>query len=64
MPQMIRIDAMSIFNYLTIVRLFDVNSVLTNNMSDFWIKLSGLFAIGIVTTVAGCIYFEKKDLPL
>lgn len=64
MPSTIRIDAMNIFNYVTIVRLFDVNAILANDISTYFLKLIALFVIGIATTAGGCIYFEKKDLPL
>lgn len=64
MPSVIRIEAMNYFNYVTIVRLFDVNAVLTNDMLTYGLKLIALFGIGAATTIGGCIYFEKKDLPL
>lgn len=64
MPSTIRIEAMDIFNYVTIVRLFDVNAILAENYSMYWYKLIALFVIGIATTIAGSIYFERKDLPL
>ena len=64
MPSVIRIEAMNYFNYVTIVRLFDVNAVLQNDMLTYGLKLIALFGIGAATTLGGCIYFEKKDLPL
>ena len=63
MPLALRIDSMNFFNYLTIIRLFDVQSILEGT-TTFYYLLIPLLAISVVTYVVGCVVFTKKDLPL
>lgn len=63
MPLALRIDSMNFFNYLTIIRLFDVQAVMDNNII-FYYKLFGLILIALITYIASFIIFKKKDLPL
>ncbi len=63
-PTTLRIDAMNIFNYCTIIRLFDASAVITQDYVTYWWKLSILFVIAIATSVVGIKVFEKKNLPL
>ena len=64
MPATIRIDAMNSFNYMTVIRLFDIQAVIDNNLSQYWWKLSILFIVGAITSISGALVFDKKDLPL
>ena len=61
-PEAIRIEAMNLFNYTTIITLFDANAVLEGN-SYIW-GLLILLSIAIVTYTIGIFKFDKKDLPL
>ena len=63
MPLALRIDSMNFFNFLTIIRLFDVQSIL-DGTTTFYYLLIPLIAISVVTYVVGCVVFTKKDLPL
>ena len=63
MPLALRIDSMNFFNYLTIIRLFDVQSILDETNTFFYLLIP-LLAISVVTYLIGCIVFTKKDLPL
>lgn len=63
MPLALRIDAMNIFNYVTIVRLFDVQAILDGN-NIFYIKCLVLVAITIIFYGLSEVVFRKKDLPL
>ncbi len=62
-PSMIRIDAMNIFNYTTIISLFDTTSILAGTLTFLW-KFAILLTIGIVCFIVGTHVFDKKDLPL
>ena len=62
-PSVVRISALNNFNYVSLISLFDVVSMLKGETA--WIyKLVILLAVGIVGYVAGSIKFKKKDLPL
>lgn len=63
-PGTIRISMMSIFNYMTIDSLFDALAVMKGNYSLYFIKLSALLIIAVITYIVGAIDFKKKDLPL
>ena len=63
MPSILRISAMNKFNYLSIISLFDVTSILSGGTDFIW-KLCILAVIGIGCFIAGIIRFDKKDLPL
>ena len=64
----IGVEALDIFNKLTITSLFDANAVqtvgTTNIDMGFVPGMIILAAIAIVFYVAGVIKFCKKDLPL
>lgn len=57
------VEEMQIFNYLTIISLYDTAAI-TDLNPIFIYKLFILIAIGIITTIVGIYYFNKKDLPL
>lgn len=63
LPRALRIEAMSSFNYLSIISLFDTSSILNNTQTYLW-KYGVLIVIGIVAYVIGILKFNKKDLPL
>ncbi len=63
-PGTIRINMMSIFNYMTIDSLFDALAVMNQEYTTYWFKLTFLLIISIVTYVLGGLDFKKKDLPL
>ena len=62
-PQVVRLDSLNYFNYVTIISLFDVVSILEGTTAFIW-KFAILFALGIVGYAAGAVRFCKKDLPL
>ncbi len=62
-PSAIRIDAMKMFNYVSIITLFDATSILGGTLTFLW-KFAILIGIGIATYIIGAKKFEKKDLPL
>ena len=61
-------DALNIFNKMTLVGLYDVNSISTIGSGDvdytFVWKLVILAVIAAVCYIAGSTVFKKKDLPL
>ena len=62
-PSVVRISALNYFNYVSVISLFDVVSIL--NVTTNWIwKLAILVAIGLLGYILGSIKFKKKDLPL
>ncbi len=63
MPSAIRIDAMNLFNYVTIISLFDSPSIFGQTTTFLW-KLAILAGIGIVCYGISVLRFQKKDLPL
>lgn len=63
MPLALRIDTMNIFNYLTIIRLFDVQAIMDGNVI-FYYKIIGLILIAFITYSSSIVIFNKKDLPL
>ena len=63
MPLALRIDSMNFFNYLTIIKLFDVQSILVGS-STYYYLLIPLVVISVVTYLTGCVIFSKKDLPI
>lgn len=62
-PSAIRIDAMKMFNYVSIISLFDATSILAGSLTFLW-KFAILIVIGIVCYTIGIVKFDKKDLPL
>ena len=63
MPLALRIDSMNIFNFMTIIRFFDVQAVLDGNVV-FYYELIGLLLITVIGYGASFYAFNKKDLPL
>lgn len=63
LPSIVRLDALNFFNYVSIISLFDVESICAGTLDWLW-KLAILFAVGIVCFVAGSRKFRRKDLPL
>ena len=63
LPSIIRMNALNAFNYVSIISLFDVVSILDGTYAYLW-KWAILVVIGIVCYVAGSLKFQKKDLPL
>ena len=62
-PSVVRISALNNFNYVSIISLFDVVSILDGTTDWIW-KLVILAAIGVLGYILGDIKFKKKDLPL
>ena len=62
-PAAMRIDAMNVFNYVSIITLFDTVSILNGGIDFLW-KFAILAGIGIITFIIGVFRFDKKDLPL
>ncbi len=62
-PSMMRVGAMDVFNYLSIITLFDCLSILAGTTAFIW-KGAILIAIGIVCFAISIFKFKKKDLPL
>lgn len=62
-PQVVRLDSLNYFNYVTIISLFDVVSVLEGTTA-FVPKFAILFALGAAGYAADAVRFCKKDLPL
>ena len=63
MPTVVRLDSLNFFNYVSIISLFDVVSILDGTLTFIW-KLAILLGIGIVCYIIGAFNFQKKDLPL
>ena len=62
-PSVVRISALNNFNYVSLISLFDVVSILDGG--NTWIyKLIILVIVGLAGYIIGSIRFEKKDLPL
>ena len=62
-PSVVRITALNNFNYVSLISLFDVVSIL-NGGTEWIYKLIILIVIGLVSYIIGSIRFQKKDLPL
>ena len=62
-PSVVRISALNNFNYVSIISLFDVVSILDGTTDWIW-KLAILVVIGVLGYILGDIKFKKKDLPL
>lgn len=62
-PQVVRLDALNNFNYVTVITLFDAISIIDGTTTFIW-KFAILFALGIAGYIAGALRFTKKDLPL
>ena len=63
LPSIVRMEALNAFNYVSIISLFDVISILDGGLAYLW-KFAILIAIGLVCYFVGSKKFETKDLPL
>lgn len=63
LPSIIRMNALNAFNYVSLISLFDVVSILEGTFAYLW-KWAILIVVGIVCYIVGSIRFQKKDLPL
>lgn len=63
MPSVVRLDSLNFFNYVSLISLFDVNSILSGTLTYLW-KLGILVVVGIVCFCVGAWKFKRKDLPL
>jgi len=63
LPSIIRMEALNAFNYVSIISLFDVVSILEGTTAFIW-KWAILIVVGVACYVAGSLRFRKKDLPL
>ena len=63
MPSVVRLSSLNFFNYVTIITLFDVNSILAGTTTFIW-KWAILVGIGLICFIVGSVRFQKKDLPL
>lgn len=63
MPSIVRMDSMNVFNYTSIIYLFDTESILGGTTAFIW-KLAVLAGIGLLGYIGGILRFNKKDLPL
>lgn len=62
-PNVIRMETLNLFNYVSIISLFDVMSILNGSLTFIW-KFAILIAIGVACYVVAFNKFKKKDLPL
>lgn len=62
-PSVVRLESLNSFNYVTVISLFDVVSIL-DGTTAFIYKLAILFVLGIIGYFLGTKKFIKKDLPL
>lgn len=62
-PSVVRLDALNNFNYVTVISLFDVISII-DGTGDFIWKFAILAVAGLLGYVLGSLRFTKKDLPL
>ena len=63
MPSVVRLDSLNFFYYVSLISLFDVNSILNGALTYLW-KLGILVVVGIVCFCVGAWKFKRKDLPL
>lgn len=63
LPSVIRLKSLDYFNFVSIISLFDVVSILDGTTTFIW-KFAILVAVGIGCYIAGGTVFKKKDLPL
>lgn len=62
-PSVVRFDSLNYFNYVSIISLFDITSIVDGTTTFIW-KLVILFVAGLACYVIGSEVFKKKDLPL
>lgn len=62
-PSVVRLESLNSFNYVTVISLFDVVSIL-DGTNAFIYKLAVLLVLGIIGYFLGTKKFVRKDLPL
>lgn len=62
-PSVIRMESLNFFNYVSIISLFDVVSILDGTLAFVW-KGAILAVLGIICYILAFRKFETKDLPL
>ena len=62
-PSIIRMNALNMFNYVSIISLFDVISIIDGSLTYLW-KFAILIVIGVIGYAVGSEKFARKDLPL
>lgn len=62
-PTVVRLESLNYFNYVTVISLFDVISIIEGSLA-FVYKFVILGVLGIVGYLVGSVIFTKKDLPL
>lgn len=62
-PTVVRLESLNYFNYVTVISLFDVISIIDGTKAFLW-KFAILAAAGAVGYAVGSLRFTKKDLPL
>lgn len=63
LPSIVRLETLNMFNYVSIISLFDVISIIDKTTAFIW-KFVILIAIGLAGYIIGSVKFKKKDLPL
>lgn len=62
-PSVVRLESLNYFNYVTVISLFDVISIIEGSLA-FVYKFVILGVLGIIGYLVGSVIFTKKDLPL
>lgn len=62
-PSVVRLESLNNFNYVTIISLFDVISIIEGTDTFVW-KYVILIILGLLGYILGSVRFTKKDLPL
>ncbi len=62
-PAMMRMEALDLFNSVSLVTLFDISSIVDGTSAYLW-KFGILIAITVISFIIGITVFNKKDLPL
>lgn len=62
-PSVVRLDSLNYFNYITIISMFDVVSILEETTVFIW-KFGCLLGLGLIGYILGTVKFVRKDLPL
>ena len=62
-PSVVRLASLNAFNYVTVISLFDVISIIDGTNAFIW-KFVILAVAGLAGYVIGGMRFDKKDLPL
>lgn len=62
-PSVVRLASLNAFNYVTVISLFDVISIIDGTSAFIW-KFAILAVAGLAGYIIGGMRFDKKDLPL